>query len=157
MTEQGNNAWGLTVSRRFDTAAQAKNAVDALRKAGFREQAIRVTQLKKLAAAYEDRLERTLEGAMVGGVLFGLAGFFLGAALPWTGGTTIEEQATPLMAIAATAIGAVIVAIGVNIASTRIAFSHPHHIEPSEAPSVVIVTVGDQEAQAKQVFDSLHA
>ena len=157
MTEQGNNAWGLTVSRRFDTAGKAKNAVEALRTAGFREQSIRVTQLKRLSAPYEDRLERTLEGLMVGAVLFGLAGFFLGTALSWTGGNTITEEFTPLTTFAAAVIGAIVVAIGVNIASTKIAFSHPHHVEPAEAPSVVIVTVGDREAQAKQVFDSLHA
>jgi uncharacterized membrane protein YeaQ/YmgE (transglycosylase-associated protein family) len=157
MTEQGSNAWGLTVSRRFDTAAQAKNATENLRKAGFREEEIRVWQQKQMSVSYEDSLERTLEGGLVGAVIFGLAGFFLTTALSWTDGNTIQEQATPLAAIASAVIGAIVVAIGVNIASTKIAFSHPHHVEPSEAPSVVTVTVGDREAQAKQVFDSLHA
>ena len=151
MREQGNNAWGLTVSRRYDTADQASKAVDSLRQAGFREEEIRVWQHKKTTASYEDRLARTAEGFLSGGFITGFLGFFLIIAVSWTGSENMDMEVAAAGAVIAAVAGALVTAILVNIISTKVAFSHPHHT-PAEAPSVVTVTVGDREAEAKRVL-----
>ena len=58
MTEQGSTAWDMTVSRRFDTPAEANSAVDSLKSAGFRDDQIRVWQHKDAPLSNEDRIER---------------------------------------------------------------------------------------------------
>ena len=153
MRELGNNAWGLTVSQRFETAAHADGAVERLRQSGFREQEIRVWQHKRRAASYEDRLARTLEGFLAGGVISAFAGFFLVIAISWTGNERMAMEAAAGLAVVIAVAGALVTAIAVNIISSRFSFSE-HHETPSEPASVVTVTVGDREADARKVFDS---
>ncbi len=155
MTEQANTGWGLTVSRRFDTEAEAKSAVDSLRQAGFLEGEIRVWQQRKPAASdNEDMLARTIEGLMAGGVIGGIGAFFFSIAISWAGNDGANEEASTIAALIGAIIGAIGVAAAVNVISPRFSFSHPH--EEHAAPgSVVTVMVGEKEAQAKKVFDSL--
>ena len=153
MREQASNAWGLTVSRRFETAELAGGAVDRLRKSGFREEEIRVWQHKRVAASYEDRLGRTTEGFLAGGVITAFATFFLVIAISWAGNERIAMETAAGFAVGIAVIGALITAIAVNVVSARFRFGE-HHEAPAERPSVVTVTVGDREAEAKKVFDS---
>ena len=157
MREQGSNAWGLTVSRRFETAEQAAGAADGLKQAGFREDQIRVWQHRRSGGSGEDRLARTVEGLLAGGFISGLAGFFLGVAISWTGDDRIAMEAAAGYTVVSAAAGAIVTAIAVNLISTRFAFSHPHQEAPAEPPSVVTVTVGDRATEAKQVFDRRRA
>lgn len=156
MREQGNNAWGLTVSRRFETATQATGAVSSLKQAGFREEEIRVWQHKSSTASYEDRLERIFEGMLGGAVISAMIGFFVTVAYYWANSEPIGsigmEDALGIT-LAATVIGAVVSGIAVTLISPRFSFSHPHPT-PDELPSVVTVTVGDRESEAKKVFGS---
>lgn len=156
MREQGSNAWGLTVSRRFESAGQASRAVDDLRKAGFREEEIRVWQHSNLSAPYEGRVGRTTEGFLAGGVIAGLLGFLLAVSIAWANSERIDMEVSAGAALIAAVAGAVLTAIAVNIISTKVAFSHPHH-HPSEPPSIVTVTVGDREAEARRVLTSQNA
>jgi hypothetical protein len=152
MREQGSAGLGLTVSRKFDSKQEADGAVKQLRDAGFREEDIRVWQMKKHGGALEDRLARTMEGLLAGGVISALIAFFVTAAYNWREQTVISNETAPAAALIAAVAGAVLVAIIVNIVSTKYAFNrHPHeaHAEPA---SVVTVRAGDKEAQAKQVF-----
>ena len=155
MIEQGNTGWGMTVSRRFDGPSEANGAVDSLRQAGFSEDEIRVWEHKKAAASTgEDTLARTVEGLLAGGVIGGLAGFFVTIAFTWTGSERVTEETSAAAALAGAVIGAVVVAIAVTFISRRFGFSHSHH--PHSGPSsVVTVMVGDREDEAKQVFDKL--
>ena len=152
MREQGNNVWGMTVSRRFETAELAGGAVEQLRKSGFREEEIRVWQHKRLAATYEDRLERTFEGFLGGGVIAAFAAFFLVIAISWAGNENNAMETAAGYSVAAGVVGGLVTAIAVNIISSRFSFSEEHH-EPAERASVVTVTVGNMEAEAKQAFD----
>jgi hypothetical protein len=154
MREQGAGL-GMTVSRRFDSKQQAEHAVQQLRQAGFREEDIRVWQHKRLATPFEDRLARTVEGILAGAVIFGLAGFFLTAAYTWAVSETIDEQLIIAVTAAAAAIGAVVIAIAVNIVSTRVSFSPGvGHAAPAEPPSVVTVRTSGKEADAKRVLET---
>lgn len=155
MTEQGNTGWGMTVSRRFDTDAEAKSAVDSLRQAGFLEGEIRVWQQRKAPVTNgEDTMARTMEGMLGGGVLGGVAAFFISIAFAWSENERTNEEASVIAAIIGAIAGAIILAIAVTIISRRFAFSHPHeaHVGPG---SVVTVSVGTRESEAKQVFDKL--
>lgn len=152
MREQGSAGLGLTVSKKFDTKEQAEAAVKQLRSASFREEDIRLWQHRSFAAKYEDRLERTMEGLLAGGVIAGLIGFLVVASINWVENESIANETTAGATLIAAVAGAVVTAILVNIISTKVAFSHPHHVEPDEPPSVVTVRVGDKEDEAKRVF-----
>lgn len=155
MTEQANTAWGLTVSRRFDSPSDADGAVGNLRESGFREDEIRVWQHKRVAvSANEDTMARFIEGMLAGGVIGGLGAFFISIAFNWSDGQRVTEENSVVAAIIGAVAGAVIVAIAVSIISHRFAFSHPHEVN-REPASVVTVRVGDRETEAKQVFDKL--
>ena len=144
---------GMTVSRRFGSKQQADSAVQQLRQAGFREEDIRVWQHKNLSPGYEDRLARTAEGFLAGGVVFGLLGFFLTAAITWADSETIRMETPAGVAAVAAAIGAVIVAVAVNIVSTKFSFNPGHgHSAHGEPPSVVTVRTAGKEAEAQRVF-----
>jgi len=157
MTEQANTGWGMTVSRRFDTEAQAKGAVDSLRQAGFIEQEISVWQQRDPAEyGNEDGLERTFEGFLGGAVIGGLVAMLLAIALTWAANERVDEELAAMAAIAGAVAGGIIVAIAVNILSRRISFSHPHE-EEHRPGSVVTVQVGERESQAREVFDKLEA
>ncbi len=155
MTEQGNTGWGMTVSRRFDTEAEANNAVGNLREAGFLEGEIRVWQQRKPAVTKgEDAMERIVEAFLGGGVIGGLGAFFIAIAFVWADSQKVDEEFAAIASLAGAIGGAIIAAIATSIISPRFAFSHPHehHAGPG---SVVTVSVGDREAQAKEVFDKL--
>lgn len=155
MTEQGNTGWGMTVSRRFDTDAEAKKASESLREAGFLEGEIRIwEQHKPDVMNGEDAMERAMEGMLGGGVIGGVTAFFLATAITWTENERTSEEAAVVVAIFGAVAGAIILAIAVPLISRKYAFSHPHehHAGPG---SVVTVSVGDREAQAKEVFDKL--
>ncbi len=155
MTEQGTSVWGLTVSRRFNTPDEASGATESLKQAGFSEDEIRVWQHKKVAAfSREDSFARIVEGLLAGGVIGGLAGFFVSIAFSWASNERVTEESSAGAALIGAVAGAIIVAISVAVISRRFSFSHPHetHGEPA---SVVTVTVGDRESEAKQVFDKL--
>lgn len=155
MTEQGNTAWGLTVSRRFDSPAQATGAAADLKQAGFRDEQIRVWQHKKAAvSSREDSFARTIEGLLAGGVIGGLGGFFFSIAINWTGSDRVTEENSAAAALIGAIVGAILVAIGVTLVSRRFSFGH-HAEEHGEPASVVTVTVGDRESEAKQVFEKL--
>ena len=143
MREQGSAGLGLTVSRKFDTRQQADGAVKQLRDAGFREEDIRVWQHKGNKVGFEDRFARTMEGLLAGGVIAGLLGFFLTVSINWTAGDNIADETTAGATLVAAVAGAVVVAILVNIISTKVAFTHPHEVEPDVPPTVVTVRVGD--------------
>lgn len=156
MREQGNNAWGLTVSRRFETATAATGAVQNLKQAGFRDEEIRVWQHKRNTVSYEDRLARTFEALLGGAFIGAFIGFFVTVAYYEASNEPFAsigmEDAFGIGLIAAVA-GAIITAIATTIISPRFAFSHPHET-PNEPPSVVTVTVGDRESEAKSAFGS---
>lgn len=153
MREQANTAWGLTVSRRFESQSQAGGAVESLKQAGFREDEIRVWQQKGPAVMNgEDAMARTIEGILAGGVIGGLAGFFFTIAITWAGSESVTEETSAIGALAGAIAGAIILAIAVPIVSRKVAFSHPHEEHPG-AGTVVTVTVGEREAEAKRVFD----
>lgn len=155
MTTEQSTAWGLTVSRRFANQEQADNAAASLKEAGFREEEIRIWHHKPAAVARgEDRMARTFEGILGGGVIGGLAGFFFSLAISWTASERTNEEAAAVAAIAGAVVGAVLVAIAVTIISPKFAFSHPHEIHGDPA-TVVTVTVGEREAEAKRVFDGV--
>ena len=155
MTEQGNTAWGPTVSRRFDSPAQANGAADDLKQAGFREEEIRVWQHKKAtASSREDSLARTVEGLLAGGVIGGLGGFFFSIAINWAGSERVTEENPAAAALIGAIVGAILVAVGVVVVSRHFSFGH-HAEEHGEPASVVTVTVGDRESEAKQVFEKL--
>lgn len=155
MTEQGNTGWGMTVSRRFDTDAEANSAASNLREAGFLEGEIRVWQQKRAAVTRgEDTFARTVEGLLAGGVFGGITAFFTYIAFVWADTQSVTEETAVIAALAGAIAGAIIIAIAVNIISRKFAFSHPHeaHVGPG---SVVTVSAGDRESQAKEVFDKL--
>ena len=155
MREQANTAWGLTVSRRFMDQSQANGAVDSLKKAGFREDEIRVWQQKEPAVnSREDAMARVIEGVLAGGVIGGLAVFFLTIAVTWAGSESVSEESAAIGAIIGALAGAIITGFAVTVISRRIAFSHPHEEHPG-AGTVVTVTVGEREAEAKRVFDGV--
>lgn len=157
MTEQGNTAWGLTVSRRFDSPSEATSAVDSLRQAGFREEEIRVWQHRKSPAlGNEDSLARTIEGLLGGGVIGGLAGFFFSIAISWAANDRTTEESSAIATLIGAVAGAIIVAAAVSVISRRFSFGH-HDQGHGEPASVVTVTVGDRESEAKRVFDQLSA
>ena len=156
MQEQGSTGWGLTVSRRFDKRQQADQAVQQLKQTGFRDEQMRVWQHRNNSFDQEDRLARTVEGLLAGGVIGGLLGLFFSAAISWAGSSTITEESVPGLAIGLAVGGAIFTAIGVNIVSRRFSFSHEHgHESHDEPPTVVTVTVGDRAADARKVFDGL--
>jgi hypothetical protein len=153
MRDQGNNTWGLTVSRRFESVEHADGAVERLRQSGFREDEIRVWQHKRRASPYEDRLARTFEGFLAGGVISAFAAFFVIIAFSWTGNEPIVMEFAAGAAVAGGIVGGLITAIAVNVISSWFSFSERHEVL-ADRPSIVTVTVGDREAEAKQVFDS---
>ncbi len=154
MTEQGSG-WGMTVSRRFNGAEDADSAVGSLRQAGFREDEIRVWQQRQSpGASGEDGLARVVEGILGGGVIGGLAGFFVTIAFTWTDSQRITEETSAAGALGGAIAGAIIVGLLVSILSRRYSFGHSHEHD-SEPASVVTVMVGDREDEAKQVFDKL--
>ncbi len=155
MTEQANSGWGMTVSRRFDTEAEANSAVDDLRQAGFIEQEITVWQQQgTIESPNEDAMARSVEGLLGGGVIGGLAAFFLTIAISWASNERTDEELAAIATIVGALAGALIVTASLTFLSRRISFSHPHeeHFVPG---SVVTVQVGDREAQAREVFDKL--
>lgn len=156
MREQGNSAWGLTVSRKFETDAQARSAAESLRTAGFREEEIRIWQQRSPAAfSQEDTLARTFEGLMAGGVIGGLAGFFLTAAITWASSERVDMELPAIAALMAAVAGGIVTAMAVVVLSRRIRFQRHAHEAHHEPGTVVTVTVGDREAEARRVFDSV--
>ncbi len=155
MTEQAASGWGMTVSRRFDTEAEANSAVEDLRQAGFLEGEIRVWQQKKPAVfGREDSMARIVEGLLAGGVVGGLGALFISVAFSWADSERTTEEFSVIATLIGAVAGAIIAAIGVSFISRKFAFSHPHE-EHAGPGSVVTVSVGDREAQAKEVFDKL--
>jgi hypothetical protein len=154
MREQGASGLGLTVSHRFSTKQEADDAAKQLRSAGFREEDIRIWQHKKRSLSSEDRLARTFEGFLAGGFIGGLISFFTTVASTWSENQDIADETTVGITVLGAVVSAVVVALIVNIVSTKFAFSHPHHVEPDEPPSVVTVRAGDKEDDARKVFDT---
>ena len=154
MQEQGTG-WGLTVSRRFDASEGADNAVQKLQDAGFREDQLRVWQQSPYAEDADDRLGRTAEGLLGGGFVSATLAMFLVTTYSWVSKSDISMELTAIAAVVAGVIGSIVGIAVVSILSTRYSFDRDRHEHSARAGTVVTVTVGDRETDARTVFDGI--